>query len=60
MDQCKPMSLGDEGVLFISEALAFNDVATCIDLSANGRGLHSSTFRHNVSAFRGIGGAFIP
>jgi hypothetical protein len=23
-----------------------------------GRGLHSSTFRINVSAFRGIGGAF--
>jgi hypothetical protein len=31
-------SLGDEGAAFVSEALAFNDVATCIDFSANGIG----------------------
>ena len=31
-------SLGDEGAAFISEALAFNDIATCIDFSANGIG----------------------
>ena len=31
-------NLGDEGATYISEALAFNDVATCIDFGANGIG----------------------
>jgi Ran GTPase-activating protein (RanGAP) involved in mRNA processing and transport len=31
-------NLGDEGAQYISEALAFNDVATCIDFGANGIG----------------------
>ena len=39
--------------------LAWNLPHTCIFQSdIVGRGLHSSTFRHNVSAFCGTGGAY--
>ena len=31
-------NLGDEGAAYISEALAFNDTATCVDFGANGIG----------------------
>ena len=50
MDECKPLADGTSSYA----SSAYSGGAG----SAGGRGLHSSTFRLNVSAFCGIGGAF--
>jgi hypothetical protein len=56
-NQCKPLTCGT-----LREADVGKAVTLCgwVDKQRNmgGRGLHSSTFRLNVSAFCGMGGAF--
>ena len=49
MDECKPLGIG-----ILSTAMPFELSASHRDL---GRGLHSSTFQLNLSAFYGLGSA---
>jgi len=51
VDECKPLHSGPEGT---QAAHAKQDAGRPRD---TGRGLHSSTFRLNLSALYGIGGA---
>ena len=50
--------MGDGGDDFYAQELEGLTVIEQASGRVFGRGLHSSTFRLNVSAFRGIGGAF--
>jgi hypothetical protein len=52
VDECRPLIIG--GPTGIS-----NSKATALFVEANGRGLHSSTIRLNVSPFCGKGCAFL-
>jgi len=61
VDECKPLcnGIGEEGIIAICEGLKSNKALEMLSLANNnigdvGRGVHSSTFRLNVSSFCGI------
>ena len=58
MDERKPLDEGWRLVLSQKHENLYNAYALEIASVSPGRGLHSSTFRLNVSAFYGMGGAF--
>ena len=57
MDECKPLVVGHSGAKTSIQAIV-NALEVNKRRVDAGRGLHSSTFRLNVSGFCGIGGAF--
>jgi len=56
VDECKPLATGQHVEGILASEIASHTCPICYDLMA--WGLHSSTFRLNVSAFCGTGGAF--